>query len=682
MINQPFWQKQALKKRNLEIVQINLGDICNQACTHCHIEASPKGKQNMSNETAEKILKKLIEMDVQKIEFTGGAPEMNPNLPKFIEELSKHHKIITVRTNLTILEQPEYQYYYELYKKHKVKLVASLPSTFADTTDRQRGRGVFNSSIRVLKRLNDYGFGTNGLMLDFVHNPVGEFLPPAQQELEYDYKEILGEKYDIKFNKLYAIVNSPITRYKSYLKRHNKYDDYLQLLKEKYNNDTLEKIMCRDLINVDYLGYVYDCDFNFAANMRIKGYENTKFWEIDFNQFYPEIAFADHCYACTVNNGSSCHGVLIPEEQKEDLEAETVFNKDSVSIGEFDVKNSVQKYYGEEIQQTADLKTTACCTLDEIPTHIRKILPLINDEIKMKYYGCGTAIPSAIEGLNILDVGCGSGRDSYVMSKLVGEDGFVFGIDMTKEQIEIAQKYVKDQTARYEYKKPNVKFIHDYMENLNQHFELNSMDLITSNCVINLAEDKELVIKQIYELLRDGGELYFSDVYVDQRLPQNVRKNEVLYGECLGGALYFKDFERLARRVGFNDPRKISQRIIEITDEKIKNLVGNATFYSTTYRLWKIEDLEDACEDFGHIAIYQGGLNTDPVEFELDEDHIFEKNRPERVCGNTALMLSKTRFRKYFNIIGNFDEHFGLFESCGTLIKNVNDPAEVNSCSC
>ncbi len=353
-----------------------------------------------------------------------------------------------------------------------------------------------------------------------------------------------------------------------------------------------------------------------------------------------------------------------------------------IELHNFDVKESVKKYYGEELQNTTDLKTSACCTIESLPKYIKDILPLIHEEIQNKYYGCGTSFPPDIEDLKVLDIGCGTGRDSYIMSKIVGENGFVYGIDMTEGQIIIAEKYIEHQTDKFGYDKPNVKFIHDNMEDLDKHFDPDSLDLVTSNCVINLAENKEEIIHKIFRVLKYGGEFYFSDVYVDRRLPNHVRQNHVLYGECLGGALYQKDFIRIAGKAGFSDPRVVSHREIEITNNDIKNLVGNARFYSTTYRLWKIKGLEDECEDYGHSAIYLGGHPQNGFKFELDNKHIFEKGRPERICGNTALMISKTRLAKYFDVSGNFDEHFGLFEDCGTAVFRNNTNSTSSDCGC
>jgi radical SAM/Cys-rich protein len=658
------WEARNIIKIKINTIQINIGNRCNQACAHCHIGASPKGNKNMDHDTARNILDKLLTLDIDNIEFTGGTPELNPNLKMFIEELSKNGKKITVRTSLTVLDLPEYSSFIALYKKYRVNLIASLPSAFEDLTDRQRGNGVFQKSIKVLKKLNDIGYGTENLKLDLVYNPVEDYLPPEQSQLEREFKTLLKDTYNISFNNLITIVNSPIKRFKAHLEKQKRFDNYMRLLVNNYNPETLGKIMCRSLISIDYQGYMYDCDFNLALGLRIKGYEDEKFWEIDFDNFHPLIACDAHCYACTVNMGSSCHGALVKDGP------------------DFDVKESVKQYYGEELKGITDLKTSACCTLDSIPEHVKNTLPFIAEEIKEKFYGCGSPIPLVIDNLKILDIGCGTGRDTYIMSKLVGANGFVYGIDMTENQIEVARRYVQEQSKRFGYTKSNVAFIHDYIENIGNHFPEVSLDIVISNCVMNLVEDKEPVIRKIFRILKPGGEFYFSDIYADRRIPEHLRKNHILYGECLGGALYHKDFETIARRSGFSDPRIISKRTVEITNEEIKHLVGNITFYSITYRLWKLTGLDDNCEDYGHIAVYKGGIPEAPFKFQLDGSHTFEKNRPEKVCGNTALMLSETRFKPYFEIIGSFEEHFGEFRDCGNSAASDTKNDTTGTCIC
>jgi len=644
--------KISLKRQQLFVIQINMGNLCNHSCSHCHIDASPEGQNTMDYDTSVKVIDKLKKINVENIEITGGTPEMNPNFRMFLEELGNLKKL-TVRSSLTILNSSKYSHFKELYKKYNVKIIASLPSILEDVTDTQRGNNYYKTSINVLKDLNEMGYGTK-LPLDIVYNPAGDYLPPEQAQLQNEFRNFLCENFGVAFNNLSAIVNVPIKRFRDYLVKNNRYDDYINLLFTNHNGGTWQNVMCRRLLSVGHDGRIYDCDFNYALRIPVRGFESVYFWDIDPDNFESEIVVAEHCLACTVNRGSSCHGELTC----------------------FDTENVVKEYYGNTLSSSKDLKTTACCDFDDIPEYVKDISPLIADEIQMKFYGCGSPIPLHLEGCSVVDLGCGTGRDSYIVSKLAGEHGKVVGIDMTKEQIEVAQKYIDTQMKAFGFSNRNIKFVHDYIEKTTEHITPESADLVISNCVINLTEDKGKILKDIYRMLKNGGELYFSDVYADRRLPDDIRKNELLYAECLGGALYINDFLRLARKAGFNDARIMNFREIEIADKKVKNLVGNAKFYSVTYRLFKIEGLEDACEDYGHVAIYKGGLKYSEIKFILDEEHIFEKNKPERVCGNTALMLSESRFRDYFKIIGNFDEHFGAFEDCGGKTqdkKNVDN---------
>jgi len=660
-----FWDTKELLKDKFDLIQINIGDKCNQMCSHCHVGASPKGIKNMDKKTSEKIIQKIKALDVKTIEFTGGTPEMNPNFSSFIKNLGEVGKNLTVRTSLTVLKDEKYSHFIDLYKKYNVKVIASLPSVFEDATTKQRGEGVYDSTIDILKILNDIGYGQGNLKLDLVYNPVGTYLPAPQAELEADYKKILKEKFNLRFNSLATIVNIPIKRFKLDLKRNNELDSYMQKLKANYNENTLENIMCRSFLSIDYQGYIYDCDFNLSLGMKVKGYEDVKFWDIDFDNFKPQISFDSHCYACTVNCGSSCHGEVIKD---------------------FDAKENAKEYYGEVLSSSKDLKTTACCTLDMIPKRVKDTLPYIMDEIKNRYYGCGSPMPLVLEGQTMLDLGCGSGRDVYILSKLVGQNGFVSGIDMTENQISVAKKYQKEQTKRFEYNKINTNFIHDYIENIDKHFKEESIDIITSNCVINLLEDKKAILKKVYKLLKNGGEFYFSDVYANRRLPKHIRENKVLHGECLGGALYSNDFVRHAIEAGFVEPRIVSQKDIEITDKEVQKLVGKTKFCSITYRLWKIPNLDYVCEDYGQFAVYKGGIKESEMEFELDINHLFEINRPEHVCKNTADMLSKTRYRDYFEIIGDTKIHFGAFSGCATLAtqeeKDKNTEGDISTCGC
>jgi radical SAM/Cys-rich protein len=311
-----FYSNRKILKNKFNVIQINIGDLCNLSCTHCHVAASPKGSKNMDEQTASSIIDKILSMDIKTVEFTGGTPEMNPNFLTFLEKLSTKDINLVVRTSLTVLEDKEYAHFLDVYKKYQVKVVASLPSMIEESTAQQRGKGVYSSTITLLQKLNELGYGNDTdseLRLDLVYNPVGTFLPAPQSKLELEYKTILKDKFNVTFNSLATIVNMPIKRFKFDLTKHKLLDEYMTTLKSKYNEKTIDNIMCRNVLSINYAGNVFDCDFNLSLEMPIKGYETTKFWDIDFDNFEPEISFDLHCYACTVNSGSSCTGEVIKE---------------------------------------------------------------------------------------------------------------------------------------------------------------------------------------------------------------------------------------------------------------------------------------------------------------------------------------------------------------------------------
>ena len=332
------------------------------------------------------------------------------------------------------------------------------------------------------------------------------------------------------------------------------------------------------------------------------------------------------------------------------------------------VRKSVEQYYGETLKTSEDLKTTACCTPNGMPTFLKRALREVPDEIKAKYYGCGSPIPQGIDGLRVLDLGSGSGRDCYVASRLVGENGFVTGIDMTDNQLDVARKYVEEYCDKtLGYKNANMKFVKGEIEDVKKAGVANeTIDLAISNCVVNLSPDKRAVLQGVYDALAFGGEFYFSDVYCDRRLDQELRKDPILLGECLGGAMYIEDFKRLCASVGFTDPRVLEGHVIEVTDEKLKDLLGEAKFYSITYRLFKLPSgrLETLCEDYGQYAVYKGTIEGNPNAYSLDDHHRLEKGKPMLVCGNTGSMLGETWLGKHFDVIGDRKKHYGLFD-CG-----------------
>ena len=329
----------------------------------------------------------------------------------------------------------------------------------------------------------------------------------------------------------------------------------------------------------------------------------------------------------------------------------------------------VKDYYGKTLKSTKDLKTSACCDCATVPPRLERLLANVHEEVSSKYYGCGLVAPAALEGRRILDLGSGSGRDAYLLAQLVGEKGLIVGVDMTEEQLAVANEHIGWHMARFGYSKPNVRFLKGYIEELGSlGLEPASFDVIVSNCVINLSVDKPAVLRGAFDLLRPGGELYFADVYSDRRLPDQIRNDPVLYGECLGGALYWNDFLPMAKRAGFLDPRLVASRPIEIKQETVRSKLGQAKFFSATYRLFKLEGLEPACEDYGQAVIYKGSLEEEPDAFALDGHHLIERGKVFPVCGNTWRMLAETRFAPHFDFIGDFSTHYGIFPGCGISI--------------
>lgn len=331
--------------------------------------------------------------------------------------------------------------------------------------------------------------------------------------------------------------------------------------------------------------------------------------------------------------------------------------------------DTVKEYYGDVLTGSDDLKTNACKTAGGMPEHIASALGRIHDEVLDRYYGCGLVFPEKLEGLTVLDLGCGAGRDVYLLSQLVGPQGRVIGVDMTTGQLDVARRHTRHHAEAFGYEASNVEFHLGYIERLAElGIEPGSVDVIISNCVINLSPDKPAVLRGAHELLRPGGELYFADVYADRRVPEALTADKELYGECLSGALYWNDFLTLARDAGFRDPRLVTDRPIAIESASVRERVGSIRFFSATYRLFKLDGLEPACEDYGQAVVYRGGIPHHEHAFELDAGHHIERGRAFPVCGNTWRMLHDTRFREHFEFTGDFSTHLGIFEGCGTSI--------------
>jgi len=342
----------------------------------------------------------------------------------------------------------------------------------------------------------------------------------------------------------------------------------------------------------------------------------------------------------------------------------------------------VKRYYGQVLQTNKDLQTSACCTAEALPVHLRPIEAELHEEVREKFYGCGSPIPPVLAGATVLDLGCGSGRDSFLMSKLVGEAGRVIGIDMTDEQLAVARRHVDYHAKKFGYRKTNVELVQGYIEDLEgAGVATGSVDVVISNCVLNLSPDKPRVFKEIFRVLKPGGELYFSDVLSGRRVPAPLDTDPQLVGECLGGALYIEDFRRLMRAVGCLDYRTVSKRRITLDNPEIARKAGMIDFYSMTIRAFKL-GLEDVCEDYGQVAYYQGSIPESPHEFVLDDHHVFKTGQPMLVCGNTAQMVGETRYAPHFRIVGDRSVHHGLFDCAPVSSSAVGAPSPTGGACC
>lgn len=338
---------------------------------------------------------------------------------------------------------------------------------------------------------------------------------------------------------------------------------------------------------------------------------------------------------------------------------------------------SVQDYYGSVLSSSEDLQTSACCAAEAPPVRVVEALRHVHPEVQTRFYGCGSPIPPALTGATVVDLGCGTGRDSYVIAQLVGAQGRVVGIDMTAEQLTVARTHLDWHAERFGF--ANVDFRDGFIEDLAASGIANgSVDVVVSNCVLNLAADKERVFAEIFRVLKPGGELFFSDVFADRRIPPHLSEDPVLRGECLGGALYVEDFRRMLARAGCHDARVVSTRPLSIDNPVLERQIGAVGFTSNTVRAFKL-DLEDRCEDYGQVAWYLGTIPEMPHRFELDDHHVLAAGRPTLVCGNTADMLSRTRYAPHMRVEGDRTTHYGLF-GCGPTPLPAASAAPATCC--
>ena len=301
----------AIKRDALQTLQVNMGYLCNQQCLHCHVDASPRRKEIMQSDVVEIVKEFLMQHKIQILDLTGGAPEMNPNFRDLVSFARQNNIHVMDRCNLTILEEEGYEWLADFLADNHVEVVASLPCYLDDNVAAQRGKGVFDPSIKGLQKLNSLGYGSDDrLKLKLVYNPQGAALSPSQENLEVAYKKELAERYGVVFDQLYTITNMPIKRFGSMLLSNNEFEPYMDLLKSSHKDSNLDTVMCKTLLSVDWQGNVYDCDFNQMLGLPIpvkqRHLKDLMSHDFDGN----DITIMDHCYGCTAGNGSSCGGAL------------------------------------------------------------------------------------------------------------------------------------------------------------------------------------------------------------------------------------------------------------------------------------------------------------------------------------------------------------------------------------
>ncbi|CAF4875438.1 unnamed protein product [Rotaria sp. Silwood1] len=350
------------------------------------------------------------------------------------------------------------------------------------------------------------------------------------------------------------------------------------------------------------------------------------------------------------------------------------------------VHEDVQNYYGQQLQQTTDLKTDACCSKADVPSFIKDILKKIHPEVVAKYYGCGLVFPPKLEGCRVLDLGSGAGRDVYILSSLVGAQGYVVGVDMTKEQLDVANRFIDYHTKAFGFEKANVEFRLGKIEQLTDDsgMKTNSFDVIVSNCVVNLSPDKKKVLQQVYEMLKPGGEFYFSDVYADRPVPEDLRQNKILWGECLSGAICESDLISGALAVGFTRPILVATDPIGINNVELQKLLGDIKFTSCTYRLFKSKSIDKSTnsdDKLGALVTYQTSIVHYENEFQFNESITFKLHgEPQYLNAELVKMLRMSRYSDNFKFEPITDEK--QIPNTTNQVSNQQKSNDQSSSSC
>lgn len=675
----PWKFTEPLRPIELTVFQVNLGRWCNQACSHCHVDSSPARTETIGADVVDRCLEIIAETpSIEVVDLTGGAPEGQPEFRRFAVECRRLGKRVIDRCNLTILSEPGFEDLAAWLAGNGIEIVASLPHYTSERIDGQRGKGTYQRSLAALQQLNELGYGTRHPLF-LAYNPDELSLAGNQLTIEQDFRRRLTPM-GIEFSGLYALNNMPLGRFLKALIREDRHQEYVQLLADSFNVAALQELMCRRQLSVGWDGRVYDCDFNQMLDMSQP--ECRTIFDFDYDIWLNRrIRTAAHCFGCTAGPGSSCGGNLVAVDPVPRRRHEAVFAASAVGEkvredappqasatpdGKMELA-AIRNYYGKVLQGSKDLKTDACCTIEGMPLWLRQALANVHTDVLDRYYGCGLVVPEAVERCTVVDLGCGSGRDVYVLAQLVGAEGEVIGVDMTPEQLAIARKHQQWHAHRQGYERPNTRIVEGFIEDLSA-IDDNSVDIVVSNCVVNLSPDKPRVLSEVFRILKPGGEFYFSDVYADRRLSWDIRNNEILWGECLAGALYWMDFLTLARTTGFLDPRLVTDRVLNIENPELERILAPARFWSATWRLFKLDMLEPICEDYGQVVRYRGTIPQHEAGFTLDNHHYFEKGQSVKVCTNTWHMLKSTRFAPYFDFWGDENIHFGAFADCGSVV--------------